>query len=258
MISASFYGFGYLTEFPSCFTDCAAAVALAYEAPEADVLYRPPRHPKNTRLVDWKLIFHSYGVIGMIETVCSFSMAFWYLQRNGIPFSDLWFKFGEIPSGVDVDYYNARVNEASSIYFITLVIMCGSPYVENLRAFSDSYLGNGSTSWLCALAISQSFSIHPHSTRTHRICTYFLPLCLPWVLLSSGYIFQAYRQFSTHLEFLRSITSSLLLLASVYFASMKPERQPFVAGPKGSSQRWHGDRLLTTFGWVCIRYLQLL
>ncbi|KAJ5432128.1 uncharacterized protein N7458_011284 [Penicillium daleae] len=106
-----------------CFTDCAAAVALAYEAPEADVLYRPPRHPKNTRLVDWKLIFHSYGVIGMIETVCSFSMAFWYLQRNGIPFSDLWFKFGEIPSGVDVDYYNARVNEASSIYFITLVIM---------------------------------------------------------------------------------------------------------------------------------------
>jgi hypothetical protein len=63
----------------------------------------------------------------MIETVCSFAMAFWYLQRNGIPFSDLWFKFGEIPSGIDVDYYNARVNEASSIYFINLVIMCVSP-----------------------------------------------------------------------------------------------------------------------------------
>lgn len=59
----------------------------------------------------------------MIETVCSFAMAFWYLQRNGIPFSDLWFKFGEIPAGIDVDFYNARVNEASSIYFINLVIM---------------------------------------------------------------------------------------------------------------------------------------
>ncbi|KAJ5369674.1 uncharacterized protein N7496_005766 [Penicillium cataractarum] len=106
-----------------CFTDCAAAVALAYEAPEADVLYRPPRHPTKTRLVDWKLIFHSYAIIGMIETVCSFAMAFWYLQRNGIPFSDLWFKFGEIPAGIDVDFYNARVNEASSIYFINLVIM---------------------------------------------------------------------------------------------------------------------------------------
>ncbi|KAJ5668722.1 hypothetical protein N7462_009792 [Penicillium macrosclerotiorum] len=106
-----------------CFTDCAAAVALAYEAPEADVLYRPPRHPTKTRLVNWKLMFHSYAIIGMIETICSFAMAFWYLQRNGIPFSDLWFKFGEIPAGVDTDYYNARVNEASSIYFINLVIM---------------------------------------------------------------------------------------------------------------------------------------
>ncbi|KAF3386812.1 Sodium/potassium-transporting ATPase subunit alpha-1 [Penicillium rolfsii] len=106
-----------------CFTDCAAAIALAYETPEADVLYRPPRHPTKTRLVDWKLMFHSYGFIGMIETVCSFSMAFWYLQRKGIMFSELWFKFGEIPSGIDVDYYNACVNEASSIYFINLVIM---------------------------------------------------------------------------------------------------------------------------------------
>ncbi|KAJ5088869.1 hypothetical protein N7456_012485 [Penicillium angulare] len=106
-----------------CFTDCAAAVALAYEKPEADVLFRPPRHPTKTRLVNWKLMFHSYAIIGMIETVCSFSMAFWYLQRKGIPFSDLWFKFGEIPAGMDQDYYTARVNEASSIYFINLVIM---------------------------------------------------------------------------------------------------------------------------------------
>jgi sodium/potassium-transporting ATPase subunit alpha len=98
-------------------------VALAYETPEADVLLRPPRHPTKTRLVDWKLMFHSYAFIGLIETVCSFAMAFWYLERTGIPFSDLWFKFGELPPGVDEDYYTARVNEASSIYFINLVIM---------------------------------------------------------------------------------------------------------------------------------------
>ncbi|KAJ6027206.1 uncharacterized protein N7446_004194 [Penicillium canescens] len=106
-----------------CFTDCAAAVALAYEAPEADVLFRPPRHPTKTRLVNWQLMFHSYAFIGMIETALSFTMAFWYLQRNGIHFSDLWFKFGELPPGVDSDYYTAKVNEASSIYFVNLVIM---------------------------------------------------------------------------------------------------------------------------------------
>ncbi|KAF5859084.1 hypothetical protein ETB97_003326 [Aspergillus alliaceus] len=106
-----------------CFTDCAAATVLAYEAPEADVLLRPPRKPKRDRLVNWKLIFHAYGILGMIESIASFAMAYWYLERSGIPFSALWFKFGAVPSNLDQDYYQARLNEASSIYFINLVVM---------------------------------------------------------------------------------------------------------------------------------------
>ncbi|RHZ58357.1 hypothetical protein CDV55_104977 [Aspergillus turcosus] len=106
-----------------CFTDCAAATVLAYETPEADVLLRPPRRPKKDRLVNWKLMLQAYGIIGMIETVCSFAMAFWYLQRNGIPFSALWFGFGAVPANVDPNYFTARLNEASSVYFINLVVM---------------------------------------------------------------------------------------------------------------------------------------
>ncbi|GLB08300.1 hypothetical protein AtubIFM57258_004188 [Aspergillus tubingensis] len=106
-----------------CFTDCAAATVLAYEAPEADVLLRPPRKPKQNRLVNWKLIFHAYGILGMIETIASFAMAYWYLERNGIPFSALWFKFGATPNNIDTDWLNARLNEASSVYFINLVVM---------------------------------------------------------------------------------------------------------------------------------------
>ena len=96
---------------------------LAYEKPEADVLLRPPRNPRKDKLVDWKLMFHAYGVIGIIQTVCSFSMSYWYLERNGIPFSSLWFGFGAVPDGIDPDYYNNMLNEASSIYFINLVVM---------------------------------------------------------------------------------------------------------------------------------------
>ncbi|KAK0822363.1 hypothetical protein LTR03_018199, partial [Friedmanniomyces endolithicus] len=59
-----------------CFTDCAAATAIAYEKPEADVLMRPPRNARKDRLVDWKLVLHAYGYIGMIETVCSFAMSY--------------------------------------------------------------------------------------------------------------------------------------------------------------------------------------
>ncbi|PWY93909.1 Na/K ATPase alpha 1 subunit [Aspergillus sclerotioniger CBS 115572] len=106
-----------------CFTDCAAATVFAYEAPEADVLLRPPRKPNHNRLVNWKLILHAYGVLGLIETATSFAMAFWYLERNGIPFSALWFKFGANPDNIDPEWLTARLNEASSVYFINLVVM---------------------------------------------------------------------------------------------------------------------------------------
>ncbi|KAJ4247486.1 hypothetical protein NW762_013163 [Fusarium torreyae] len=106
-----------------CFTDCAGAIVLAYEKPEADVLFRPPRDPRKTHLVNWQLMFHSYAFVGVIESVCSFSMAYWYLEQKGIPFKDLWFKFRDVPPNIDPDYYHDRLNEASSIYFMNLVVM---------------------------------------------------------------------------------------------------------------------------------------
>ena len=106
-----------------CFTDCAAATVLAYEKPESDVMNRPPRNPKKERLVNFQLMLQSYGFIGVIETVCSFAMAYWYLQRNHISFSILWFGFGTTPTGVSPAQYTARTNEASSVYFVNLVVM---------------------------------------------------------------------------------------------------------------------------------------
>ena len=108
---------------PSLFTDAAAAITLAYEAPEADVLTRKPRVPGRDRLVDWRLLLHSYGIVGLMETTLSFIMSYWYLQRNGISFSDIWFSFGNIPDSIDPDYYQEKLNIASSIYFVNLVVM---------------------------------------------------------------------------------------------------------------------------------------
>ena len=106
-----------------CFTDCAAATALAYEKPEADVLTRPPRNAKKDRLVDWKLILQAYGFIGVLETVCSFSMAYWYMQRQGLTFGDQWFSFGNYSGPLTSDQITDIQNTASSIYFINLVVM---------------------------------------------------------------------------------------------------------------------------------------
>jgi sodium/potassium-transporting ATPase subunit alpha len=56
-------------------------------------------------------------------TLCSFAMSYWYLERCGIPFSALWLSYGNLPDYIDKDYYAARLNEASSVYFVNLVVM---------------------------------------------------------------------------------------------------------------------------------------
>jgi sodium/potassium-transporting ATPase subunit alpha len=94
-----------------------------YEAPEADVMLRRPRKPKVDRLVDWRLMLQAYGFIGILETVSSFAVSYWYFQRNSIPFSALWFQYGALPADITQDFYNARLNEANSVYFVNLVVM---------------------------------------------------------------------------------------------------------------------------------------
>jgi sodium/potassium-transporting ATPase subunit alpha len=84
---------------------------------------RPPRRPGKDRLVDWRLMAQTYGFIGVLETISSFSMSYWYLERQGIPFSALWFQYGALPADLDPNFVAAKLNEASSIYFVNLVVM---------------------------------------------------------------------------------------------------------------------------------------
>ena len=87
------------------------------------MLLRPIRNLKTDRLVNFPLILQAYFFIGILETVASFAMSYWYLQTQGIPFSSLWFSPGALPEGIDSDTYTSQLNTASSIYFVNLVIM---------------------------------------------------------------------------------------------------------------------------------------
>ena len=68
-------------------------------------------------------MLQAYGFIGILETVSSFAISYWYLQRNGIPFYALWLQYGSLPDTIDPDYAAARLKEASSVYFVNLVVM---------------------------------------------------------------------------------------------------------------------------------------
>ena len=63
-------------------TDVCPALSLMLEKPEKNLLKRPPRKESN-HLVDWKLMFQAYLFIGLLQTVFSHCLFFWYLQWYG-------------------------------------------------------------------------------------------------------------------------------------------------------------------------------
>ena len=92
----------------------------------------------------------------MCETFTSFVMSYWYLQRKGLPFSAFWFKYGAVPDGITQEYYNQTLAEASSIYFVNVVVMCVSTIPYTMVYFEEnanSFTGNGSASCLSAPAV---------------------------------------------------------------------------------------------------------
>lgn len=44
------------------------------EPPESGLLRRRPRNVKTERLVNWRLLLHAYGFLGVLESLCAMSM----------------------------------------------------------------------------------------------------------------------------------------------------------------------------------------
>lgn len=104
-------------------TDGISSLCLVHEQPEAELLKRKPRNVKTDRLADWKLLLHAYLFVGIPLTLTSSAMAFWYMQRNGVPFSDMWLKYGGgLVQSTNPDKFNEVLNRANAVFFFNLVI----------------------------------------------------------------------------------------------------------------------------------------
>ncbi|KAF8714477.1 cation transport ATPase (P-type) family, partial [Rhizoctonia solani] len=163
-------------------TDVLPALSLALEKPEQGLLSRRPRNVKTDRLADWKLLLHAYGFIGVLESLCAMSMSFWYLQRNGVPFSDLVLGFGDWPT-LDEE----KLDKAQSVYFFTLVIMQWGNLLATRSRKLSIFQHKPSGNWyifpamICALVIGIFFSYVPFFQKTFLtrgvpVEHYFLPV----------------------------------------------------------------------------------
>ena len=64
-------------------TDLLPAISLAYEEPESDIMRRPPRDARRDRLVNSRLIFLSYGVVGVMQASAGFFLYFTIMVEHG-------------------------------------------------------------------------------------------------------------------------------------------------------------------------------
>ncbi|KAK0457372.1 uncharacterized protein EV420DRAFT_1644129 [Desarmillaria tabescens] len=172
------------------FTDVSPALSMVNEKPEADLLLRPPRNRKKDRLVNWKLLLHAYLFLGLMETVTSMVGAFYFgFERNGVPFSALWLKYGDYDA--DPALIQELTNKAQSIYFFNLVIMQWfnllATRTRRLSLFQQNPFGSKTRNvflfpaMAAALTIACFFSYIPWFqkvllTRGVNVEFYFLPI----------------------------------------------------------------------------------
>ena len=109
-----------------CLTDLCPSLALVQESAESDIMKRAPVKRKESHLVDWRLIFHAYALVGMIESICAFLCWFWYFHEEGVPASALFFAFDSYADGFQ-GKSQAELDEllftGQSIFFVALVVM---------------------------------------------------------------------------------------------------------------------------------------
>lgn len=162
-------------------------------------MLRPPRNPRKDRLVNTRLIFHAYFVVGLLECFLSFTMAFWYMQRRGVPFTAMWLKFGTYDAQYSPEYITEVANQASSVYFVTLVVMqlfnLLATRTRRLSIFQQPPVFNRETqNWALfpamgfAIAVAFVFNYIPSlqrviATRTVSVEHWFLPVAFGMGLL---------------------------------------------------------------------------
>ncbi|MBC8413363.1 HAD-IC family P-type ATPase, partial [bacterium] len=160
-------------------TDLLPALGLGVEPPEHDVMNMPPRR-RDERLLSGKLLFMSYGIIGMIQAAAGFYSYFTVLYSGG------WI-WGQELAANDPLYLRAVTAFFASIIICQIadVMICRT---RRESVFSKGLLSNrfillGILSELILLAIIVYNPFTHKIFGTHPLSLYELSLSIPFALL---------------------------------------------------------------------------
>ena len=160
-------------------TDLLPALGLGVEAPEDDVMKRPPR-PRSERLLTSNMLFMSYGVTGMIQAAAGFFSYFVVLYSGG------W-TWGRSLAQSDPLY-----SKAVTAFFVSIII-CQIANVMVSRTRKESVFKKGLFSnrlvllgILSELALVWIITDSPTAQKifgTHALTFFEMSLAAPFALL---------------------------------------------------------------------------
>ena len=159
-------------------TDLLPALGLGVEPPEHDVMNMPPRK-RDEWLLTGKLLFMSYGIIGMIQAAAGFFSYFVVLYSGG------W-TWGQELASTDPLYMKAITAFFASIIICQIadVMICRTrrESVFSKGLLSNKFILAGILSELILLAIIVFNPLTHKIFGTHPLSLYELSLSIPFAL----------------------------------------------------------------------------
>lgn len=102
------------------------SLAMVTEKPESDIMSRPPSIRRKDHLLNTKLLFHAYLLVGNFECFAAFFCYCYYWIDHSVPFYSFMFtyeKFGSDPKlPYTKDQLNSMNNVAQSIYYCSMCL----------------------------------------------------------------------------------------------------------------------------------------
>ena len=101
--------------------DVFMSLAMVTEKPERDIMSRPPSIRSKDHLLNLKLLFHSYMIVGNLECFTGFFCFCYYWIDSGIPFYSFMFTFENFVKDPPFPFSAEQVTQmtfvAQSVYY---------------------------------------------------------------------------------------------------------------------------------------------
>jgi sodium/potassium-transporting ATPase subunit alpha len=161
-------------------TDIPLGISLAWEAPEDEIMARPPRRV-DERLTSWRFYFLVYLQLGLFETAYCFFVFFLLFSDHGFSFSSMLFTNNWFTSTYDTmdpaDQISCDIMAANNHVWQAVQ----NDWGNNFDNYRNTILAQAQAAYLACVTICQMGAILGDKTQFSSFFTVWLPNWHIWI-----------------------------------------------------------------------------